>query len=438
MSEQLTPLRKYGKSALGTGFKTLGVFLMVLAGGLSMALRHAGSIMAGGELIIFGLMIVTSWAGYAVFKRGKQVKINLADETMEDDLRPPVLYLRSFNSDADANQAEGNKMINHFFRFGIPQNLATEEEQIALLMNQIGPFVAIGRPGEELPQLGAYRTYINDFSAEEGMSLDLFWKGKILELMDKSCLIVMRVGETEGFWWEVGNVSKIIDPKRVIFLLPEKAEDYEPFRKKAEEHLPLTLPDYDPQTMTDRSFGGILWFSDDWTPHLEYCQTTWDSFANRVAGDLNRMMANVWAQLHIKMPSANDEPAPMGKRFAAQGLDLLFFSVIAIIITVGATLLNLGENGVMLVVLGFPLMFFWYFGILEASRFGGTPGKAIMGLKVQDKMGTPLSMQQGLLRVTMKMFMAILWPITIIMLIMGKRTPHEFLSSTMVVMADSK
>jgi hypothetical protein len=38
----------------------------------------------------------------------------------------------------------------------------TEEEQLAMVMNEIGPFIAIGRPGEQWPELGAARMYVGD------------------------------------------------------------------------------------------------------------------------------------------------------------------------------------------------------------------------------------------------------------------------------------
>lgn len=42
----------------------------------------------------------------------------------------------------------------------MPISFVTEEEELAAVMNEIGPFVAIGCPGEELPELGAYRIYV--------------------------------------------------------------------------------------------------------------------------------------------------------------------------------------------------------------------------------------------------------------------------------------
>jgi uncharacterized RDD family membrane protein YckC len=429
-SDQSTPSKGILKTSLGTVIKIIGGLIIAIAGALSMAARHVP-----GAIILIPLVTLCSWGGYKLFRAGKKMKMALAEDALADDPRAPILYLRSFNSDKDADQSVGGKWYNHLFRFAVPANLATEEEQIAMLMNCVGPFVAIGRPGEILPQLGAYRTYIDDY-ASEGESLDLFWKSKVLDLMDRSCLIVMRVGDTEGFWWEVGNVREIVDPRKVVFLLPEKQKDYDPFRKKAEAHLGVELPDFNPEEIGDRSFGGLMWFQDDWTPHIEYCKDSMEGFSNRVASDLNAMMTDVWTQTHIDMPGAKDKPAPIWRRLVAQLIDIGIFVAIIWAMVIGFSFIETEGNGD-LSFLGFmmiPVGVYVYFGALEASRWGGTPGKAMLGLSTQDKNGTPITMQQGLLRFVFKIFGAIIWPVILILLALGKRTMHDKFAKTRVVM----
>jgi len=66
-------------------------------------------------------------------------------------------------------------------------DLQTEEVIVARVMNQVGPFIAIGKPGEELPDLGAARTYVGSAN----------WQDKVNELVPRAQLVVFRFG---GEW----------------------------------------------------------------------------------------------------------------------------------------------------------------------------------------------------------------------------------------------
>lgn len=134
----------------------------------------------------------------------------------------------------------------------------SEEQQLAKVMNEIGPFIAIGDPSEKLPELGAARTYVSGAD----------WKDKVLAWILCAKLVVLRAGTTGGFWWEVETVAKNVKPDRIMFLLPLTAADYKVFRKRAEMFLPCRLPDYPRKKREIGSIRGILFFQSDWTPHF--------------------------------------------------------------------------------------------------------------------------------------------------------------------------
>ena len=71
--------------------------------------------------------------------------------------RDPFLYLRSFAMEVDANPER--------------RSLKTDEEDLALALNHLGPVVAIGDPneGEGLPMLGATRIYFADDKWQESI-----------------------------------------------------------------------------------------------------------------------------------------------------------------------------------------------------------------------------------------------------------------------------
>jgi fatty-acyl-CoA synthase len=61
------------------------------------------------------------------------------------------------------------------------------------ILAQIGPVVAIGKPSEPVPQLGAACLYVSNDE----------WQRKVAELMAAARLVVVRVGASPGLLWEI-------------------------------------------------------------------------------------------------------------------------------------------------------------------------------------------------------------------------------------------
>jgi hypothetical protein len=203
------------------------------------------------------LVFLAMFAGEKCYKLGKHRGALSAEAAIADDPRPPVVYLRSFQDDPVA--AQGSEYSGGGALWSFVGSIATEEEQFAAVMKEFGPFIAIGKPGEELPKLGAARMYVEDSE----------WKDTVLDLMSRAKLVVLRAGKTEGLWWEVATASKIVRPEGLLFLLPYDAKQYETFRVKAEKYLPCRLPDYPGGKIRSAgSIWGILYFEPDWRPHF--------------------------------------------------------------------------------------------------------------------------------------------------------------------------
>lgn len=107
------------------------------------------------------------------------------------DRRPPVLYLRPFKADEESELASSNETL---------------EEKLISQLEGIGPAVAVGVPGEDLPALGAIRFY---FTHSE-------WQEKVETLMSISQLVVIHAGFTEGVEWELKTSLKLLNPKKVV------------------------------------------------------------------------------------------------------------------------------------------------------------------------------------------------------------------------------
>jgi uncharacterized RDD family membrane protein YckC len=74
-----------------------------------------------------------------------------------------------------------------------------------------------------------------------------------------------------------------------------------------------------------------------------------------------------------------------------------------------------------------------YFVGFEISPWRATPGKRLMKLEVRDRSGVPMNCYQALCRCLWQPFSVILWPATLIMSLVGRRTVHDWLSRSTVV-----
>jgi hypothetical protein len=140
--------------------------------------------------------------------KGRRLTAPMATEILKRDLRRPVLYLRAFRDDLIRSIRTPS---SERYLFG---DLSVEEE-LALKMRGVGPFVAIGKPGERLPQLGAARMYVPDSQ----------WQSCVRDLMEKSQLVILRIGSavTPGLVWEFTEAIKSVPTERLIlFFYPPR------------------------------------------------------------------------------------------------------------------------------------------------------------------------------------------------------------------------
>ena len=251
---------------------------------------------AVGGPIIFILGV----AGVATYSTGKKITAKAAAALAVRDPRPPVLYLRSFKDDSIA--ARGSQFVAAAggavggILISLVGALTTEEEQLAKAVQEIGPLLTIGKPGEGLPELGASRVYVKD---EE-------WQVRVRELMFNARLVILRAGETAGFWWEVERVGKEIAPEKIVFLLPYDSRQYESFRTKAEAVLPCRLPPYPGRSKSAiGSIRAVLFFESNWTPHVVLVKRSGQSVD--WVREFKRSLEPVFNQLHVqwKKPSSN-------------------------------------------------------------------------------------------------------------------------------------
>ena len=222
-------------------YRAAGVASAVAAVGLGLAFTPLAS-------------VVPTYAAYLLLRRGKKHTAAGADTVLSQDARAPVLYLRSFK-DETVQQA----VLHRFTRAALPErtwlaatvpnNAVQEQDALGYVFRKVGPYVAIGKPGEELPELGSAKMYVPD--AE--------WQARVRTLISTSRLIVFQAGRTQGLRWELNELVKTANPVALLVILPVTTEDYASFVQWANAVLPRPLAPVDPPSR-------LMVFDRQWTP----------------------------------------------------------------------------------------------------------------------------------------------------------------------------
>jgi hypothetical protein len=170
----------------------------------------------------------------------QKCRVLSAQDILEQDKRPPIVYLRSFRDDG---RASGGSRWSAWG--GWITDLASPpfEDILARTMQRYGPFVAIGRPGEELADVGAARMYVSDEDWQAVVSDLLAWPGS---------MAFLQAGETAGLRWELQTAGETLRPDQLLIFLPfafevsdrKRESQYAGFRSWASECLPaVAFPD---------------------------------------------------------------------------------------------------------------------------------------------------------------------------------------------------
>ncbi len=204
---------------------------------------------------IFGAIILAIiLVGLFFYKRLQRKRLLTTVAEIELDTRAPVIYLRSFNQEESDNSVK-KKIHDNFFGEFIPGVSSPDREQeqhnIAKYMNQIGPYIAIGRPGEDLPFPGARKVYVADDE----------WQDVVSKWIDKSKTVVLEPdGSGQGLTWEMTYLAQHADPKSILIILPRVHADYTPVRNHLCNCFPKPLPEEMPRGTR------LLTFKPDWEP----------------------------------------------------------------------------------------------------------------------------------------------------------------------------
>lgn len=289
--------------------------LVKLAGG-NLLILLVGLIMVGDAgpwrdqylIVIPGiaLLVVVSRLGIGLLRTGWKYDAVRAERLLEEDTRAPVLYVRSFKDDDKIILGSGfRRWIQYVLVY---LTAVSVEQELAFIMNRVGPVVAIGQPGELLPELGAARLYASDQE----------WRAKVTNLMRQARLVIVRAGSTANLEWEIDQAVQVVQRQRLIFISWAQSDGAVTFDEDVERRFGRPQPaDPDPgrrwlgwvsmlMKPGEAAMGKIVYFDALARPRVEPIQfsLTWEGFATMAArpyrDSLQAACRRVFA--HLELP----------------------------------------------------------------------------------------------------------------------------------------
>ena len=128
----------------------------------------------------------------------------------------------------------------------------TAEQSFVRYFRELGPIIAIGKPGERVAEIGAYREHVSD---------DV-WQDVVLERLRECQGIIIQPAQSAGMAWELKTVFTNCPPERVVVVLadaPNHANDYEDLCTRMAPFLRGRLPRCAPY----RGRPVVIWFERD-------------------------------------------------------------------------------------------------------------------------------------------------------------------------------
>jgi hypothetical protein len=188
------------------------------------------------------------------------------EEILREPGRPFALYLRSFVSDDIAHLSTPRGFIRKLIDYIAPGEAFGNrpEERLVVVAHGIGPMIALGRPGDSLPQIGAARIYIGHTAD------DLEWQTTVTDLCRRAGLVILQLGNpTPGLLWELENARHLVDPERLVIYLPRGATANPELRGMGPNSLAAIYSRHFPKSLPpELGDARCIVFDRDWNPTL--------------------------------------------------------------------------------------------------------------------------------------------------------------------------
>ena len=155
--------------------------------------------------------------------RGLRPTIDNISSITEENYKPFILYLRTFERDRSYG------LINDW------------EYQLSFALGKSHRFIAVGDPADIIPKVGAERIYMDEKN----------WKDKVRFLIQHASCVIIGIGATPSLSWELEQVKKFVNPQKIFFFSPPMKDSdqaivlYNSFTKIAKEVFETDFPLYD-------------------------------------------------------------------------------------------------------------------------------------------------------------------------------------------------
>lgn len=227
-------------------------------------------------------------AGVGLVYRGYQLSVRTFDPGDHPDERPPILYLRGFDTDGKLSlqpdtllgrlhgvhpgwtpkegQNEGWKKPGFLMAFNPLRvlrmlfNVGADSvaEVLARGFARCGPLVAIGQPTKDFTLPGADQMFVTDEQ----------WQSVVREYLRKSQAVVLVPSNTPGVRWEIDEVFRTVPRHKVLLYLSafhNNKVEYAEFRERLLYDHGIELPDALPETDAPC----FMYFDADGTPRVQ-------------------------------------------------------------------------------------------------------------------------------------------------------------------------
>lgn len=182
---------------------------------------------------------------FSLRNRLSKKRIDVSAISIEE---PFILYLRTFAD--DAKTARTLSWIS---------GERTEEEETVDALSDIADVYAIGDPRDKKMPHGAIRVYVDDEH----------WKDTVFDLARRSELVVLRIGKTSNFWWEVEMALNNIPVYKLLFIVPSSqtfSSVSELYKILLQHNIDISSLDLSIQKAHRGSISSFLYFDENGTP----------------------------------------------------------------------------------------------------------------------------------------------------------------------------
>ncbi len=157
-----------------------------------------GQAAAGGMVLLaFCSVVIFPLLGTLLTRRARSLAARSAAKRLNQDKRPPILFLRSFEDDQVTLMPPRRTPM----RFALGGLRPPKPVDILLLEEFLdrAPARALGRPGEKVPPFGALRDYLTDEK----------WRARVRELAEAALAIVIVFDTTisDSVSWELSTLA---------------------------------------------------------------------------------------------------------------------------------------------------------------------------------------------------------------------------------------